>query len=369
VSAADGFAFSSIRLRVDGTISERFGFKVEGDFAGAPALTDGFAEAQLLGKAVGVRAGQWKVPVGAEWLCPNPFELLVDVSPLRRIAPGRSPGAALRGSVLGGGIEYEAGAWNGSAANSPDDGDQKDVGGRVVFSPLKALGAGGPFAFALGASATRGNQHEVLVPDLTTPSTGTRFLDWDAAVATGPGATTGALLDGPRTRAGLEATLTLGPLAAQGELLWTRTSLSETSAALGRVEATAILWGWLAQVSLFFTEEDAAPYRRPSVKRPTTAEHGGPGAVQLAARVAEWRLDGHALARGMASAENGTPTNTSTDRLVEVAGGLSWWPIPAFRVAVEYAFVQYQDRIRLSTAPGRSERRENAILVRVQVDF
>ncbi len=361
VAASDTFRFSSVRLRADGTIYDRFGFKVEGEFSGAPALTDGFAEARLLGKALTARAGQWKVPVGAEWLCSNPFELLVDVSPLRAIAPGRSPGAALRGSLLDGGMEYEVGAWNGSAANAPDDGDQKDVGGRVVLAPLAALGARGPLAFSVGASGTHGNQHEVPLADLTVPSTGTRFLDWDA----------GTLADGPRTRAGVEATLTVGPFAAQGEFLWSRMALSETSAPLGRVEATAILRGWIAQASVFLTGEAAAPNRRPKVGRPFEAEGGGPGALQLAARVAELRLEGHALARAMASPENAAvpPANTSTDRVSEVAAGVNWWPVPWVRVGVEYAFVQYQDRIRISTAPGRSERRENAFLVRAQVDF
>ncbi|MCI0339653.1 MAG: OprO/OprP family phosphate-selective porin [Planctomycetales bacterium] len=372
LAPSDTVSLRQMRLEAEGTYRERFGFKVQGDFAGAAgSLQDGYGEWLVLGKALAVRAGQWKVPVSLEELTSTRFIAFVERSIVNRLAPARDIGAALRGAVAGGALEYELGAWNGSGRNASDDGDQKDVAGRLALMPFRPLGEGPLRGLLLAASGSYGNQHEVLLTDVTSPTTGTRLFDWDAAATTpAPAVTSGALLDGPRARVGLEAAWSLGPLGLQGEFLWAKLSLMEQSAALGRVEATAIVWGWYAQATFFLTGEDATR-GRPKVKRPFTESGGGPGAIEVAVRAAEWRMGDHPFRRAMASPENASPppTNTSTDRVAEVAAGLNWWPTPWFRISVDYVFTQYQDRIRISTVPGRSERREDAVLARVQVDF
>ncbi len=368
VAPSDTAFIRQARLYAEGTYRDAFGFKVEGDFAGgASSLQDAFGEWRAFGKLLAVRAGQWKVPVSLEELTSTRFIPFVERSVMNRLVPGRDAGVALRGAILDGALEYELGAWNGSGRNTSDDGDQKDVGGRLVFLPPQPLSG-----IHLGVSGTYGNQHERLLADVTEPSTGTRFLDWDAPVTTpAPAVTTGALLDGPSARAGLEVAYLRGPLRLQAEFLWSRFSLVETSAALGRVEATAIAWGWNAQAGFFLTGEELGKGGRPKVREPFKESGGGPGAIELAARVSQLRLGGHALQRAMASPENAAapPANTSTDLVSEVAAGANWWPTPWFRISLDYVYAQYQDRIRISTAPGRSERRENAVLARVQVDF
>jgi phosphate-selective porin len=155
-------SFDIHRARVDlkGSITPVFSYRLQADFAGNPKLLDAYGEIKLA-DCFTITAGQFKIPFSMENLAPVNKMEMIDFSQVVEALVARSKdvignqngrdiGVQVGGTILKIKdlplIEYRLGVFNGSGINVADTANnEKDIVGRLVFTPLKGLSFGGGF--------------------------------------------------------------------------------------------------------------------------------------------------------------------------------------------------------------------------------
>ncbi len=146
----DSFFIRRSRISLGGGIIKNMQLKVQVDLAKAPTLLDAYIDYSF-NKYLSVRVGQFQVPFSLESLTSSGAVDTINRSqPEEKLVPGRDNGALSRDAgvmVFGtyAAVDYSVGLFNGSGINKNDANSHKDIGGRVVVHPVKALGVGGSF--------------------------------------------------------------------------------------------------------------------------------------------------------------------------------------------------------------------------------
>jgi len=137
---ASGFALHRARLIWSGfTWRRALRFRVNAELGGsAVGLRDGFFEYQR-SPALWLRGGQFKVPLSRQNLVSKESMLFADRALATDSAPLRDIGAGLGGSVAGGKLAYQAGAFNGAGAGRGNDNIDLRYVGRAVVAPLGVM--------------------------------------------------------------------------------------------------------------------------------------------------------------------------------------------------------------------------------------
>jgi phosphate-selective porin OprO/OprP len=308
----DGFLLRRARITLQGLIGP-VGFRVIPDFGqGRVEVEEAWAEVHA-GRAVAIRAGHQKVPVGMEWLRSSSDLAFVERALPSALVPRSDPGVSLRAEPADG-IEMAFGVYNGvpdGTNGGIDAGDGKDLAVRVFAQPfsgsLSGLGVGvgasyGEEAGSSGASALASYR-------TATGRTIAAFRGGDSTVVAA----------GARTRVAPQASLTVGPASAYGEWVIStheveRVGLAETlSANAWQVAATVVLTG-----------EDATLGRlRPA--RPLGG--GGMGAFEVALRYHALTLEEDAFPFFI-DPDAGARTARS------ITAGLNWYLTPFARISL-----------------------------------
>lgn len=151
VGTADGtsVSFAIVRLRpyLQGTVYKPW-FKYKFEFALGPLktdatnnigntrLSDGYIELAPVPEAV-VRVGQFKVPFGMQQLTSDTRQEFVDRSIAdAKFAPTRDVGLMLHGTAWEKKFGYQAGIFNGSGPNNPQEDRKQMYAARVWIDPL-----------------------------------------------------------------------------------------------------------------------------------------------------------------------------------------------------------------------------------------
>jgi len=146
----DSFFIRRSRVSLGGGIIKNMQLKVQVDLAKTPTLLDAYID-YAINKYVSIRAGQFQVPFSMESLTSSGAVDTINRSqPEEKLVPGRDNGALSRdaGVMLFGTyskVDYFLALLNGSGINKNDANSHKDIGGRVVVHPVKALAVGGSF--------------------------------------------------------------------------------------------------------------------------------------------------------------------------------------------------------------------------------
>jgi phosphate-selective porin OprO/OprP len=361
----DTFYVRAARLKMSGTFFSDYGFQVEGDFPSSstgptPTLQSAYVEWKKL-REFRLQVGQFKVPISQERLRSRLFSDFVEDSILTRFVPGYDLGILAYGQLAGGAAGYQAAVVHGrshldnAGRSRHDDNDEKELAGRVTFSPwapdkeaffLKGL--------RVGLAGTVTDVDDVAISgtgatafDLTTPELGVLFFD--------PAVSSGTLaLDGRRTRFGVELSWAVGPACLRAEFLERRDDMVN-----GGAREEIPIRAWSATLTWILTGEEKNPESRIVPAHPL-GEDGGWGALELAARLAGAEIDDRLENLGVTVAGNSLKVRSATV-------GLNWWPARNVRLSANAVRERFDDPIDLGA--GRTEDAFTGFLARFQIDF
>jgi phosphate-selective porin OprO/OprP len=156
----NGFDIRRARLDLKGNASPYFSYRLQVDFVDKPKIIDAYSEIKLA-DYFSVTAGQFKIPLSMENLTSsNKLEMIDRSQVVEALVArgkdvignqnGRDIGIQISGTFLKVNnlpvIEYRLGVFNGSGINVADTANnEKDVVGRLVFTPVKGFSFGGGY--------------------------------------------------------------------------------------------------------------------------------------------------------------------------------------------------------------------------------
>jgi hypothetical protein len=250
--------------------------------------------------------------------------------------------ARLTGSAWKGALEYDLGlalpSLDGQIeyqafANSSDF----DGYGRIFARPFKnteidalkglGLGIGGYRGRRNGAAPTGANAYTLQLVNYSSYGA-------QAAFSWGPG----VFAQGPVTKIAPQADYAVGPLAIEGDYLYSDQTVFLNQRYSAKIEA------WNIVANVIFTGENAIPWGLYSPNHPVN--EGGVGTIGFAARYSAYTVHqdvfyNHLAAIGAASAD-GLFHNASARRADTLVLGVNWYPIKGAKLAVDYGYTTYK---------------------------
>ena len=166
-------------------------------------------------RALRLRVGRFKVPVGLEALQSDAFLPFAERALPSNLVPSRDVGVQLHGEVRGGLLSYALGVFNGAVDGGSSDGDDedgKDGAARLFAHPLRPLGVAALENLGLGVAASYGRTRRRAG---ACPSTAPAACSPSSATAPARGRAPPAA--GERFRVSPQAYWYVGPLGLLGE--------------------------------------------------------------------------------------------------------------------------------------------------------
>lgn len=300
-----------------------------------------------------VRAGLFKEPFSPERLEDNKWMDMNEDSIMSIMTPGRDLGLMVHGSPLDGVINYAVGVFNGNGVGGDENSD-KDLAARVAFRPGVKMESDIIKHLTIGGSLTWGKaeaRNETPF-EFHSPGTGT--------VWNGASGVTSATWENNDTvqRLGADLVWIFGPLSVKTEAMAFKNKVEFNDSDHETFRAKA----WYAQVGFWLLGSTRQNNHRPDIKKPLFGDKGGFGDVQLVGRYASLRMsDTYEEHAGLAGSRNVT----------EWSVGVNYYPNAYVRVSVMYVNYRYdrEDSRRNFTADGARIDREDALILRAQIDF
>lgn len=158
----NSFVLRRARLITEGVFAKNYSFQLVPEFGGTAVsiLDANFGIA--VSPALQFKIGKFKVPVGLELLQADSWTFFNERSIVTNLVPNRDLGVQASGDVLGGLLNYTVGVFGGLAdaasTTNVDFDNEKDVAGRLWFTPFKS-DAGSPVqGLAFGISGSLGRE-------------------------------------------------------------------------------------------------------------------------------------------------------------------------------------------------------------------
>jgi phosphate-selective porin OprO/OprP len=354
-------AISSMLIRrarpiVDGTVNDRYSFRIAPDFGGgAVVLFDAYAEA-LLVPGVSFRAGKFKPPVGLERLQSATSLAFIERAAPASLVPNRDVGYQLGGDVVSGKVTYALGLFNGvlDGGNGDVDVDNgKDVAARVFLQPFKQTGPAPLEGLGFGGAMTNGVQTGTTaapnLPAFRTTGQQTFFRYLAATMTSGP-----VKAAGRHHRETAQGYYYWGRIGILGE--WVR---STQDVARDTMNARLAHTAWQVAATVLFTCEQAS-YGGVRPSEYFDPKNGHWGAIEVAGRYSVLTADDPSF-----------PTfasPTASARVARAVGaGFNWYFTPAFKLQVNYERIRFEGGA--AAAAGGNRPPEKALLTRLQVRY
>ena len=336
------FTIRKARPTLSGRVAKYFDFRLMPDFGnGTAVLLDAYFDVRFSPK-FRVRSGKDKTPIGDELLQGDGYLMFPERALASSLVPNRDVGFQLQGD-LSPRLSFAGGVFNGvpdawSSTSDLDENNQKDFAGRVVWQPFRSAKtpAGALNGLGLHIGGSIGKQAGTL-PSFRT-SVGQTYFSY----------ATGSVASGARRRITPAVFYYYKSFGAFGEYVRS-TQEVERSSSTSEIANE----GWEITGSFLLTGEAASDrgVRPRHVFDPAT---GNWGALQLAARYSQLRVDPLAFTNGLAAANASRTASAFT-----IAA--NWYPT---------AFLKYYATFeRTSFDGGASRPTENVILFRAQVAF
>lgn len=158
----NSFVLRRARLITEGVFAKNYSFQLVPEFGGSAVsiLDANFGVA--ISPALQFKIGKFKVPVGLELLQSDSWTFFNERSIVTNLVPNRDLGVQASGDVFGGALNYTVGVFGGVAdaasSTNADFDNEKDVAGRLWFTPFKTA-AGSPVqGLAFGISGSLGRE-------------------------------------------------------------------------------------------------------------------------------------------------------------------------------------------------------------------
>ena len=364
--AADTFFVDTARIQLDGSFFKDFVYRVQSEAKSGEQATalagstnpvasfrtkDVWIAWQGLGDWFSIQAGQFKDPLSQEETTSSLFIDFAERSVLNRIVPGHVQGIMARGALFDKVIEWNLGLMNGAPNRDADRGsvdtnDEKDLFGRIFFTPLRNSNAALFKNTRIGFDFSRGRRSETAVADVSSGDLGMpTLLDYT------PGA---AVLDGTQSRWLGNFSWVYGPASIRAEYLRVNARLR------GAAENIFHQVAWYVSASYVLTGEEKPLENRIKPKNNFSPLDGNWGAFELAARWAV--IDGrNGLDAGIAPAG-------AQLKVTEYTIGINWWMAPNVAVRFDWERLVY-DEDRSFGNGGAAKRQEDLLYIRWQIDF
>lgn len=339
-----------VRLDFRGRFEEVFLFRVQPVLEEEDAgLQEAWVGADLFGGRALFMAGRMRVPFGLEELRTQDFIDFPRFSILHQFTPGPDAGLFLFGRSRSGRWEWNLSASNGNGGS--DTTGDKDFAARVAIHPFRddertveAQGLAGTLErLHVGAAFTVGKQEEEVGGETIDNAVGLPLLRYAP----------GVLLDGTRTRAGLDAAWHHGPFFAQAELM----RIDQEMSLEGTGSDIRYNGGYL-DLSYVLTGE-SKDFEGVRPERPF-GRAGGAGAWILALRYSELHTEGELLASGLVQPE------TWPGRVRTLELGLNWVLSRHALVRCAWVHSDYSQEVRVNDALVDSE---DALILQFQASF
>jgi phosphate-selective porin OprO and OprP len=302
-----------------------------------------------------LQIGKFKAPVGLERLQSDANAVFIERSHPTSLVPNRDVGVQLQGEVGKKIFEYALGIFNGvpdGGSGDIDNHDNKDYVARVFGHPFRALDVPAISNFGIGVGVSVGKHNGTAatpaLPTFRTPGQQS-FFSFLADTAR-PEATVVARSD--RYRISPQAYYFVGPLGLMGEY-----ALSHQTVIKGAEQAELDMAAWQVTGSVVVTGEDAT-FEAVAPKKPFNLETGDFGALEVAARYHELKVDSDAFPV--------FADHARAARLVRSWGvAVNWHITKGNRFAINYDRTNF----RGGAADGADREPENALFLRAQAAF
>lgn len=332
------------RVQIEGELFEKLEFEFSHEF-GDPTEPERDAFVNLrLRRSFELRAGRFKMPFGRDLQISGANLDLIHRSALgRQIAPGRDVGVMVHGRSRGRLFAYQAGYFNGDGDNvrsSTSRGGEHAVAGRVLVSPFARTKTGWAEPLRFGAAVMRSHLDQVL--GLRGTSVFGDGIVFDRA-----------FVNGSRWRLGLEGEWERGPVSLAAEyasLRDERTGMGLDGGALPELSTHA----WYVSGAWVVTGEE----KQGRIEPRRGILDGGPGAVEVAARVERLALT-PGPATGIPGAALLSLPVPGGERIVTF--GVSWFLHTRVKVQGNLIIESFDDPAR-SPVPRRNGRLTSAMV-------
>ncbi|HEX9103427.1 MAG TPA: porin [Polyangia bacterium] len=352
---ADQFLVRRARPILEGTIGDFVDFRILPEFGqGNFQLLDAFVDLRPW-KWLALRGGKYKTPFGLERLQQEQYLLFVERGLPQNLVPDRDIGAALHGVVGDGLLAYEAGLFNGTVDGGNVDGDNndgKDWVFRVFAHPLRRVR--GFHDLGVGFAATYGKQRGTIaatgLPQLKTTGQNTFFTFLFDPTGVKPS----IVALGDRYRFSPQLYYYVGPVGVLAEYVYSATTVTAYGSGTQTLLANQ---AWQVQASVVVTGEHAS-YEGVQPRRPFSLRRRHFGALELAARYGELRVDG---ATFPAFADPAKSARAALEWAVEA----NWH----FTRLVKFALLFARTTFAGGAPTGGDRAPENALIGRLQIAF
>ncbi|MBI5582410.1 MAG: hypothetical protein HY892_01170 [Deltaproteobacteria bacterium] len=342
----DTFLIRRARFDVRGVLEDDWAYRLYATFIGERngVLQEGWLEYKKY-PSFRVRAGQVFEPFSLEAIYSALWTDFMERAVIvNSVSPQEDIGVMIFGKFWDNRVEYGIGAFNGQGRNREAVVDDKDLTGRLVFSPFlhsSSLAALKKLSFG-GSYGTGNNKQDLSGFDLRTEAT-TTFLDIQ----------TGVNQDGRLTRWGVELDYALGPFGMKSEYITSRFD----DVVRGTAKTYYEQRGAYLTAGYVLTGEDWAQNATVKPKRNFDPSKGGWGAFQLLGRYQYIETDDNIIKSGFA---------VGTDKAQTVTLGLNWYWNRHVRFQLNYSYSWFDDII---TVGGVKLDKESVILSRFQYVF
>lgn len=358
----DTFLLRRVRPIIEGTVAERFDYRLMLDFpSGSPtsAGNNGLVQDAYLNTRIypwlQVQVGKFKEPIGLERLQSGANLLFIERGYPTQLVPNRDVGLQVHGDVLGGGLRYEVGVFNGVANGGSGDNeqadDEKDVAARLFATPFVKADNDWLRGVGFGVAGTYGEQDGAL-RSLVSPGQQTFFT-----YTTGAGtiAAPNVTADGKIWRVSPQAYYYVGPFGVFGEYVISSQEVRQTAGAAITL-ATLRNKAWQVAASWFLTGEENS-FKAVTPKNPFKFDGEGWGAFELTARYGELDVDDDTFPSFASAA-------ASASKAASWGAGVNWHLNRNVKLSLNYEQTNFEG----GTSPLLNNG-EKALLTRAQFSF
>jgi phosphate-selective porin OprO/OprP len=371
--AANTFYIRHARPELTGTVADIFDFRLLAEFAPTQsANTSGYTQAPVLLDAYVatridpgfvVTVGQFKSPIGLEYLQYTPYNEFVEIGLASQLVPGRDEGVQLSGKVAAGTIFYQVGVFNGGVdggANIYNDVNSgKDGEGRIILTPFARAGIDWLADLNVGISGSYGKENgtgAAAAPAAAVTTTGLPSFKTTSQLTFFTYNQT-AFANGAHIRYSPQAYWSIGSLWTLDEYVVSKQRVG----GVGAIDSYVTNKAYQVEVGYVLTGEKAS-YN--GVIPASEVNKGGWGAWELVARVNHLAIGEEAFDHGAAGDANITK---SAREATALAAGVNWYLNRNIKILLDYEHTEFKGGGGGTVAAPVDRNNENLIVSRLQL--
>jgi phosphate-selective porin OprO/OprP len=284
---SNAFFLRRARPLLEGTLFGAFDFRLLTDFGqGTATIQDAYLDIHPW-RALRLRAGKFKPPVGLERLQSATQTLFIERALPTALVPNRDIGLQVHGELLEGSLTYALGAFNGVPDGGSADANSDnsfDLAGRVYGYPLRRTELRPLQGLGLGFAATSGRRLGTPTAPALASFRGSSQQAFFSYLA-GATAADAVVADGTHLRLAPQGTWFWGPFGLLAEYV---ASSEEVKRGTERTRLRHTSWQATAAFVLFGGD---ASYEGVRPTHPLKPSEGAWGAVELDGRYSVLRVD------------------------------------------------------------------------------